>query len=384
MNYKDNTHKKLSKTERLRLEGRGENITDLDLAYELLNKEHKGWDKDCPSELKNKRVKKTSTARKFDDFSKAGLYFEDDYWEREPSSSSVDASEDEDEEKTEGSTVYLHGGYATDEDIERVTNKIQPHYSRYDDTRKTEGQRAFDRAQAWEACDVEPGLTGTGSPELNVQPFDGYKDVVPLRSLKVHVEDRCATQWVVNNSSTRHIPHYINCWLSTCLPGPNSVTQHLENGLQTQLDTFGRKIFIPVKNVSTSRKCQLKEKALVNSLWRAFSPRQKYASDSTLSLDTCPIEGNEAHWTPVTQSPMDIILAEECQELRARLARHTLVKVRDHLGGDKWVLLMESLQKTSVQIAEEITANGGDISAGAIRLRLKRIRDSLQTLGCNV
>ena len=342
------------------------------------------WQSSCPKEVAGVEVKKNRTARKFDAISNAGLCFDDDYWEREPSSMSADASEVEDEEKIEGSTIYLHGGYATAEDIERVINKIQPNYSRYDDTRKTAGQRAFDRAQRWESCDVEPGLTGTGKPELNVQPFDGYKDSVPLQTIKVYVEDRCATQWVDSNPSVRHIPHYINCWLSTCLPGPNSVTQHLDNGLQTQLDTFGRKIFIPVKNVSTSRKCQLKERALVNALSRAFSPRQKYASDSTLSLDTCPVEGNESHWTPISQSPMEVILAEECLELRTRLARHTLGKVRDHLGGDKWVLLMESLQKTSVQIAEEINANGGDTNSAAIRRRIKRVRDALASLKCHV
>jgi hypothetical protein len=352
-------------------------------AYEQLNNMHPDLFKGCPAEVAGVEVKKNRTARNFDACTDAGLCFEDEYFEREPSSLTADASEVE-QESNEGSTIYLHGGYATLEDIERVANKIRSHYVRYDDTRKTEGERAFNRSQASSSCQVEPGLTGTGSPELNVQPFDGYKDSVPLRSLNVYVEDRCATQWVDGDSSTRHIPHYINCWLSTCAPGPNSVTEHLDNGLQEQLDTFGRKIFLPIKNASSPKKFQAKEKALVNALWRAFGPRQKYASDSTLSLDTCPIEGKEAAWTPITESPMDVMLYEERQERRARRARHELVKVRDHLGGDKWVLLMESLQKTAVQIAEEINGNGGDTNAAAIRRRLKRVRDRLASLKCHV
>jgi hypothetical protein len=350
-------------------------------AYEQLNNMHPDLFKGCPAEVPGVEVKKNATARQFDACTDAGLCFEDEFFEREPSSLTADASEVE-QESSEGSTIYIRNRYATPEDIERVVNKIRSHYVRYDDTRKTEGERAFKSSQASSSCQVEPGLTGTGSPELNVQPFDGYKDTVPLRSLKVYVEDRCATQWVDGDSSSRSIPHFINCWLSTCLPGPNSVTEHLENGLQEQLSIFGRKIFIPLKNASSPKKFQVKEKALVNALWRAFSPRQKYASDSTLSLDTCPIEGNEAAWTPVTESPMDVMLHEERQERRARRARHELVKVRDYLGGDKWVLLMESLRKTNAQIAHEINSKGGDTNTAAIQKRVRRVRNALQQLGC--
>ena len=138
-----------------------------------------------------------------------------------------------------------------------------------------------------------------------------------------------------------------------------------------------------IKNASAPRKYQAKEQALVNALSRAFAPRQKYASDSTLSLDTSDADAEVGRdWIPVSNDPIDVLIQEEQQRCAATHSRRELGKIRKALGADKWVLLMASLDKTNAEIAADINRNGGDVNASTIQRRVHRIRQALVSLDC--
>ena len=300
-------------------------------AYAKLNEEHPELFKGCPVELSGGyREVKNSTARKFDE----GIKLDDCYLAREVRTWIVDS----DENRPEFESEILRA------EIQRLEE--------YNFENNKEGGPAT----TW--TEYDGGIDGYG---IGI----GCSTLVDLR----------------NNQD---VPIDSSGFTLTKLP----------NGLKTQLKTFGKKIFIPVGRKGQSKKYENKEQALVNALTRAFAGRALRPSElvnNPLHLDTTGAEEDCGQaWiegeNDITKShcccPMFLMEYEEEQKRSVSVARRKLAEVRDYLGADKWVLLMESLQKTNAQIASEINANGGDTNTEAVKKKVQRIRKALRSLPC--
>ena len=297
------------------------------------------WKSACPAELRNTSVIKNSTARKFDE----GVTLSSNAADREANTWIVDSDS--------------HIPFALSAVVAADIQRADEYYVHKN---------------------AEPGVSSNQfTPYEKNDKLQGYG-----------IGQNCST--LINLREQREY----QCWIGTypTVDTDDFTLIKLGNGVAVQAATFGLKgskqandrldSLFGIGRAKHCKKYEAKTRALDNALSKVFSPRPKYASDNTLTLDTCPVEGEESSWTPVSGDPLDQLIADEEFHHREREARLHLTKIRDHLGPDKWVLLMASLEKTNAEIAAECNANGGDTNAEAVKKRVQRVRKALQTLSC--
>ena len=118
-----------------------------------------------------------------------------------------------------------------------------------------------------------------------------------------------------------------------------------------------QKVVYDVATCLAKGKYEAKAKALDNALSCAFRPRTKTASDTALSLDTTPIDGEEASWTPTTANRM-VELAEaaeayENQQLMRRILARMTDKQREAIELKAMGIQMTTTQRRHLQMARE-------------------------------
>ena len=296
-------------------------------AYKHLKKQHPDL-KLPPIELPNLKVMRTAVAKQFDAFSDAGLCFEDEYWEREPNQF-TDAPE-------------------------REAPKPKPPKKKV----VSKGQSPAVWSE-YEGIDHRFYGIGHQCSALTAMREEQGKLALPKDEQGFH--------------------------LYPTDPNRYKVTK-LDNGLQEQLHCFGQRIFRPAKSVSTNSKCAKKEAALDQQLDLAFGPRELYPNELvTLPLSLDPKDEDEGcEWMPRVDGPMEELLKRADERARVSDARYRLGVIREQLGPKKFELLLQSLDKTSQQIADEINARGGDTNANAIRKTVSRARKALASLKCHI
>lgn len=375
---------------------------ELKAAYEQLNLDHPGIFKGCPLEYGKTRVKKNDVAYLWDAFFDAGLCFVEEYFEREPATLTGDAFSGFPERTREGTDPERKRATQRHRELRAKTRYDMVPYAEAVDSRI---ERSFMAKSEGKDASYRDGLTGTGAtegarslalraagqPEQDVVPFSGYQGLSPKRSTKVWLDDLCATRWKESQSSAScHLPKWVQRWVG-CAPSDLQVTEVLPQGLWEQIKAFGTRdqlrslkkygildSLYGVKDTSSPRKYQLKVRALDKVLSCAFNSRGRTASDACLSLDTCPVEGEESSWTPVTEDPLWVLINGEEMQIRTSSARYELGRVRDHVGAEKYLLLIDSANgMTSVELGEKY---GKD--SRAMKKAVQRVKKACQALTC--
>ena len=156
--------------------------------------------------------------------------------------------------------------------------------------------------------------------------------------------------YVVNNSTdTTGLKAMKGVEVVAIAPVDNTITTEWDaesaaEAVKTQVATFG-KAHWGVGNISSTKKCALKEAALDKSLNAAF--KSKVNSTDALSLDT----SMDSDWTPVSADPMEAMIEAEEE---ASSWETLMAKAKAAMTTDEWAMVIAKANgKNQTAIAEE-------------------------------